>query len=346
MPRTIVFFILGFCLLAAPGEAGQSADATGSGPSFDLPADFDGPAPPIAPAVITRDASGRATIRAVRIATPLRIDGALDEALYSNVAPISEFIQQEPREGEPATEKTEVWLAFDDRNVYVSFRCWESEPDQVIANEMRRDGPNMWQGNDIVTFMFDTFYDRRNSVNFVVNALGGRQDGQVTNERQWNGDWNTVWSARAARFEGGWTVETAIPFKSLRYQPGRTQIWGFNAFRTNRWKNEISYVTRVPAARGQSALYQGSVEATVVGLEVPSGSRNLELKPYVISDVTTSRASDLSNDVSGDIGVDAKYGLTQNLTADLTYNPDFAQVEADEQQVNLTRFSLFFPEKR
>ena len=105
MPRTIVFFILGFCLLAAPGEAGQSADATGSGPSFDLPADFDGPAPPIAPAVITRDASGRATIRAVRIATPLRIDGALDEALYSNVAPISEFIQQEPREGEPATEK-------------------------------------------------------------------------------------------------------------------------------------------------------------------------------------------------------------------------------------------------
>jgi len=194
--------------------------------------------------------------------------------------------------------------------------------------------------------MFDTFYDRRNSVNFVTNALGARQDGQVTNERQWNGDWNTVWEVRAGRFEGGWTVEIAVPFKSLRYRPGRAQVWGFNAFRTNRWKNEISYVTRVPAARGQSALYQGSVEATVVGLEVPSGSRNLELKPYAISDVTTNRAAAVRNDVSGDVGLDVKYGLTQNLMADFTYNTDFAQVEADEQQVNLTRFSVFFPEKR
>jgi hypothetical protein len=121
--------------------------------AYTLPADFDGPAPPVAPAVITRDDAGRATIRAVRVTTPLRIDGALDEPLYSSVPPISDFIQQEPREGEPATEKTEVWLAFDNENVYVSFRCWESEPGEMIANEMRRDGPNMWQGNDIVTFM-------------------------------------------------------------------------------------------------------------------------------------------------------------------------------------------------
>ena len=341
------FTLVTVSVVSAGQDEGPLPAAPGRSPSaYTLPADFDGPAPPVAPAVITRDDSGRATIRAVRVTTPLRIDGALDEPLYSSVPPISDFIQQEPREGEPATEKTEVWLAFDDENVYVSFRCWESEPGQMIANEMRRDGPNMWQGNDIVTFMFDTFYDRRNSVNFVTNALGARQDGQVTNERQWNGDWNTVWEVRAGRFEGGWTVEVAVPFKSLRYRPGRAQIWGFNAFRTNRWKNEISFVTRVPAARGQSALYQGSVEATVVGLEVPTGSRNLELKPYAISDVTTNRASGVSNDVSGDIGLDAKYGLTQNLTADFTYNTDFAQVEADEQQVNLTRFSVFFPEKR
>jgi hypothetical protein len=347
VPRTIPILLCSFALLlAATAHAGQTDGRAASGPSVDLPADFDGPAPPIAPAVITRDAAGRATVRAVRVTTPLRIDGALDEPLYSTVSPISDFIQQEPHEGEAATEKTEMWLAYDDRNVYVSFRCWESEPGQMIANEMRRDGPNMWQGNDIVTFMFDTFHDRRNSVNFVINALGGRQDGQVTNERQWNGDWNTVWDVRAGRFEGGWTVEVAVPFKSLRYQPGRTQIWGFNAFRTNRWKNEVSYVTRVPAARGQSALYQGSVEATVVGLEAPAGSRLLELKPYAISDLTTNRASARSNDLSGDIGLDVKYGLTQNLTADFTYNTDFAQVEVDEQQVNLTRFSVFFPEKR
>jgi hypothetical protein len=307
---------------------------------------LDQPPSPVAPEVISRNASGRATVRAVRVTTPIRIDGALDEPLYRSVPPITDFIQQEPLEGEPATEKTELWVAFDEDNVYVSFRCWESEPDRVVANEMRRDGPNLWQGNDLVAVSFDTFYDRRNSFNFVTNALAAKEEGQVTNERQWNGDWNTVWDLKSGRFEGGWTIEMAIPFKSLRYQPGRDQIWGFNAFRTNRWKNEISYVTRVPAARGQSALYQGSVSATLVGLEAPSGSRVLDVKPYAISDLKTDRASTVSNDLSGDVGLDVKWGVTQNLTADFTYNTDFAQVEADEQQVNLTRFSLFFPEKR
>ena len=351
MGRAKVWLLVGSVVLfAAPTvDAGQT-DAPAASPLLyaGLPADFDGPPPPIEPAVISRDPSGRATVRAVRLTAPLHVDGLLDEALYTSVPPISDFIQQEPQEGAPATEKTEVWLAFDANNVYVSFRCWESEPDRLIANEMRRDGPNLWQGNDIVSLMFDTFHDGRNSFNFSTNALGARQDGQVTNERQWNGDWNTVWDARARRFEGGWTAEVVIPFKSLRYQPGRTQIWGFNVFRTNRWKNEISYITRIPAARGQSGLYQGTLAATVVGLEAPSGSRNLELKPYAISDFTTDRtgARAASNDVNGDAGFDVKYGLTQNLTADFTYNTDFAQIEADEQQVNLTRFSLFFPEKR
>jgi len=351
MGRATAWFLVGSFALIGATTAHAGQDETPP-PALalvdDVPADFDGPPPPIAPAVISRDASGRATIRAVRVTTPLRIDGALDEPLYTSVLPISDFIQQEPREGEPATEKTELWVAFDDNNVYVSFRCWESEPDRVVANEMRRDGPNLWQGNDLVAFSFDTFRDRRNSFNFITNALGAREDGQVTNERQWNGDWNTVWDVRARRFEGGWTAEAAIPFKSLRYQPGRAQIWGFNAFRTNRWKNEISYITRVPAARGQSGLYQGSVAAALVGLEPRSGSRTLELKPYAISDLKTVRAGapPVANDVSGDAGLDVKYGLTQNLTADLTYNTDFAQIEADEQQVNLTRFSLFFPEKR
>ena len=342
-------------LCAGMAQAGQSATALASPTppadaigSLDLPFAFDGPPPPVAPAVISRDESGRATIRAVRLTTPLRLDGRLDEPFYASVPPISDFIQQEPREGAPATEKTEIWLAFDGDHVYVSVRCWESQPERVVANEMRRDGTNMWSGNDIVSLMFDTFYDRRNSFNFTVNAIGGRQDGHVTNERQWNGDWNTVWDVKAGRFENGWTVEIAIPFKSLRYRPGRAQIWGFNAFRTNRWKNEISYITRIPAPRGQQGLFQGSLAATVVGLEAPSGSKNLELKPYAISDLTTDRtaAPTVSNDVGGDLGFDLKYGLTQNLTADFTYNTDFAQVEADEQQVNLTRFNVFFPEKR
>jgi hypothetical protein len=264
------------------------------------------------------------------------------------VPSISDFIQQEPREGAPATEKTEMWLAFDHASVYVSFRCWESQPGRVVANEMRRDSSNLWSGNDIVSFIFDTFYDRRNSVHFAVNSIGGRLDGQVANERQWNGDWNTIWDVKVGQFEGGWTVEALIPFKSLRYGPGRSQIWGFNAFRTNRWKNEVSYITRIPPARGLQGLFQGSLAATLVGVEVPSGSRNVEIKPYVISDLTTDRRATpaVSNDTDADAGVDVKYGLSQSVISDLTYNTDFAQVEADEQQVNLTRFSLFFPEKR
>ena len=148
--------------------------------------------PPVAPATISRDESGRATIRAVRLTAPLRLDGALDEAVYASVPPISDFIQVEPQEGAPATEKTEVWVTFDGNYVYVSFRCYESEPARVVANEMRRDGGNLWQGNDIVGFLFDTFYDRRNLYQFSVNPIGGRSDGQVTGERQWNGDWNPV----------------------------------------------------------------------------------------------------------------------------------------------------------
>ncbi len=292
--------------------------------------------------------SSQMTIRAVRLAEPLRVDGKLDEAVYTNERPMSDFIQNEPQAGAPATEKTEVWLTFDRDHVNVSVRCWETHMERLIANEMRRDNGAIWQGNDIVAFMFDTFYDRRNSFQFNVNAIGGRSDGQVTNERQWNGDWNGIWEVKTGRFEGGWTIEAAIPFKSLRYRPGQAQTWGFNVLRANRWKNELSFLTPTPAGNGQQNLLKVSLSATVVGLEAPASSRNLEVKPYAISEVTSdvNATPRISNDVKGDVGVDARYGISQSMTANFTYNTDFAQVEADEQQVNLTRFNLFFPEKR
>ena len=318
-------------------------------PSDDLPLPFafDGPEAPIAPEVIARDASGGVTIRAIRLTSPIRIDGQLDEAIYSTVRSISDFTQNEPKEGSPATEKTEIWVLFDRDTVYVVARCWESQPERMIVNEMRRDSTNIVQ-NENIAFAFDTFYDRRNAVVFEINAIGGRIDAQVTNERNLNMDWNPIWELQVGRFEGGWTLEAAIPFKSLRYRPGRAQIWGFNVRRVNRWKNEVSYLTRIPAAMTMRGHFQSSLMATVVGLEAPSGSRNLEIKPYAISDLTTDlqAAPSISNELGGDIGVDVKYGITQSLTTDFTYNTDFAQVEADEQQVNLTRFSLFFPEKR
>ena len=143
-------------------------------------------------------------------------------------------------------------------------------------------------------------------------------------------------------------MEVAIPFKSLRYSAGQAQIWGFNALRTNRWKNELATITRIPPGRGMQSVQQASLAATVVGLPAPGSSRNLDVKPYVTTSLTTDMNARprLTNDLNGDVGLDVKYGVTQNLIADFTYNTDFAQVEADEAQVNLTRFSLFFPEKR
>jgi hypothetical protein len=306
------------------------------------------PPAPTLPQTLSRDDQGRATIRAVRVTTPMRVDGKLDEAVYGSVQPASDFIQMEPRGGETATEKTEVWIFYDHENVYVSFKAWESAPEKAIANEMRRDSGNIRQG-DSVGFGFDTFRDRRNAIQFEANALGAKTDGQSTNERQYNGDWNPVWSLVAGRFEGGWTIEAALPFKSFRYAPGTVQDWGFQARRTNKWKNEIAYLTKVPPAFGMGrADFSASLYANLVGLEAPPQSHTLELKPYAISSLTTDNVSTpvRSRDLDGDAGVDAKYSVTQNITADLTYNTDFAQVEADEQQVNLTRFSLFFPEKR
>jgi hypothetical protein len=296
-------------------------------------------------AALASDASAQPpTIRAVRV-DAMTIDGRLDEEIYRTVQPVSNFVQSEPEEGQPATEKTEVWVAFDRENFYVSFRNWETRPDRVVAKDMRRDG-SIWQGDDIVSFFMDTFHDRRNGVQFTMNSIGGRSDGQ-TSERQYRGDWNAIWEFATGRFEGGWTVEAAIPFKSLRYNQGENLTWGFNAFRTNRWKNELSFLTPVPRARGQGGIQQASLAAQLVGISPPAGAKNLEIKPYAISDATTlAGPRGPTTAVGGEVGLDVKYGVTQSLTADLTYNTDFAQVEADQQQINLTRFSLFFPEKR
>ena len=300
----------------------------------ELPVTFDGPAPPTPPSVISRDENGRVTIRAVRVGEELVIDGRLDEPIYSRVEAISDFIMQEPQDNVPATEKTETWIFFDDRNLYVSGRNWDSQPDQIIANDMRRDGNKISQ-NDNFTLTLDTFYDRRNGYFFQTNPLGALRDGLISDERQLNGDWNTVWDVRTTRFDQGWTVEIIIPFKSLRYGPGRNQVWGINVRRGVQWKNEDSFITAMPRSLQYMAQFRLSLAATLVGLQVPSGSRNLEFKPYAISGTTGVRnASDtVINDFSRDIGFDGKYGLTQGLTADFTVNTDFAQVEDDDEQV-------------
>ena len=185
-----------------------------------------GPAPPIAPAVINQTGETGVTVRATRITEPMEVDGALAEPFYQRTRAITELIQSIPDPGEAPTEVTEVWLGFDEENIYVGARVWDSEgPDAVIANEMRRDSPQIRQNDNFGIFL-DTFHDQRNAVAFYTNALGALTDYQIDNEGRPNRDWNPIWEVETEWFEGGWTVEMAIPFRSIRYRPGREQVWG------------------------------------------------------------------------------------------------------------------------
>ena len=328
--------VLGLALTASAQASGDTRDVSISGPT-----------PPQPPEVVTRESIDRVTVRATRIAEPMVLDGRLDEETYARVASIGGFIQQEPREGEPASERTNVWLLFDDRNIYVSARCWDSHPERLVSKEMRRDHSGLYE-NDVFMVTLDTFHDRRNAFAFLVNLSGGLSDAYITDERDFNRDWNTVWDAKTARFEQGWTVEIVIPFKSLRYPAGQAQVWGVNFRRQVGWKNENTFLTRIPGVLRRSGHHKVSSSATLVGIETPKSVRNVEIRPYGIADMTTDRISapPISNAVGWDAGLDVKIGVTKGLTADVSLNTDFAQVEVDEQQVNLTRFNVFFPEKR
>ena len=339
--------VAGLVLVLGSPAAGQPLDS-------DVLAVLQGPPPPVAPEVISRDRQGQATVRATRLRAPLQIDGRLDEPVYETVQAIPDFIQQLPDEGALGSERTEAWVLFDDDSIYISARCYDTAPpSEWVANEMRRDVIQLRQ-NDSFSLMLDTFYDRRNGLAFLVTPIGGFSDFAISNEGgRVNTDWNTIWDSRTARFDGGWTVEIQIPFKSLRYRPTSTQVWGIQLRRIIRRRTEASYLTPLPisAARGNSViagLWRVSQAGSLVGIEVPSGSRKIEIKPYGIGGVTTDIDADspTRNALDGQFGLDVKYGVTQNLTADFTYSTDFAQVEVDEQRVNLTRFSLFFPEKR
>ena len=341
----MVLLLAGTVLSAASddGLTAMSADEID-----DLNAMIDGPPIPAAPQVLARDDNGRATLRAVRLDEPLEVDGSLDERIYATVPAMSGFVQQEPLAGQPATEQTDVWVFYDATSVYIAARLWDSHPERIVANEMRRDNRNIEHQNSSFSVILDTFYDHRNGFLFRTNPLGALWDGQVTDERNVNSDWNTIWYVKSRRFAEGWTFEMSLPFKSLRYRAGSSQLWGINFERRVKWKNERSHLVPIPAAFDRHGLLKLSYAATLAGIETPERSMNLEVKPYASGSMTTNRVADVPFENAGDadFGFDAKYGVTKGLTFDFTYNTDFAQVEADESQVNLTRFSLFFPEKR
>jgi hypothetical protein len=303
---------------------------------------------PVAPATVVRT-DGKVIVRAIKLSSPLIVDGKLDEGVYRENDPIDGFIQTVPLNGRPVSERTEAWVMYDQNYIYVSAKLYDTAPpDKWIANELRRDTSQLRQ-NDMFGVLFDTFHDGRNGYNFYTNPLGAFTDQLVTDEGNPNADWNPVWNVHAGRFDGGWTTEMAIPFKSIRYVSGSGQVWGMQLRRSIRRKNEWAHLTALPAGNGgPNSVFRISQAATLVGLDLPAQSANIQAKPYLSLDSATDRLArpPVSNDVDAGWGGDLKYGITANLTADVTVRTDFAQVEVDEQQLNLTRFQLQFPEKR
>jgi len=280
------------------------------------------------------------------------IDGALDDPAWRTAAIIESFTQQEPSEGEPASEPTEVRLLYDASALYIGVRAFDSNPSGVIATEMRRDSPRMLD-EDNFQIILDTFHDLRSGYMFVTNPLGAKLEQQVFEEGGGNArgsasninrDWNGVWSAASRRTSDGWTTEIMIPMVTLRSPAGESQIWGINFMRNIRRKNEQVFWAPIPKPYG---LTQVSLAGTLTGMRDLTRGLDLRLKPFVVAGGRRDRTgADLVRAGVKEIGLDAKYGLSSGLALDVTVNTDFAQAEVDTQQVNLTRFPLFFPEKR
>ncbi|MCG6956147.1 MAG: carbohydrate binding family 9 domain-containing protein [Gemmatimonadetes bacterium] len=287
----------------------------------------------------------RPSLAAARVDEPIRIDGRLDEAAWSRAVPsTSDFIQVSPSAGLPASERTEIRILYDQSRLYIGATLYEAEPGKLIVPGLEQDFDT--HSSDIFGVAIDTYHDHQNGFLFAVNPAGALFDAQTFNDqRDVVKAWEGIWEVRTTIGPDRWTVEMAIPFATLRYNPSPgEQVWGINFSRRIRHLNEESNWAPTPR---QFKLYKFSMEGTLTGLRDLEGGRNLWIKPYVLGDHARQPTDRGHHSVStGDVGLDAKWGLTPRLTLDLTTNTDFSQVEVDQEQVNLTRFSLFFPEKR
>ena len=281
-----------------------------------------------------------------------QLDGLLDEKVWLSAVVIDDFIQQEPSEGDPATERTVVRLLYDARSLYIGVEALDSDPEGVIATEMRRDSSRLFD-EDNFQIILDTFDDSRSGYMFVTNPLGGKLEQQVAEEGEGgfgqnsaniNVNWDGVWHVAARRTPEGWVAEIAIPMVTLRFPRAQHQVWGVNFMRNIRRKNEQVFWAPIPKAY---RLTRVSLAGTLTGLDSVNRGMDLRMTPYILVGGRQDRlASALDGSGFNDVGLDVKYGVVSGLNLDVTLNTDFAQVEVDEQQVNLTRFPLFFPEKR
>jgi hypothetical protein len=306
----------------------------------------------VQPASATQESRERFKLNAVRVDESPVLDGVMNESVWLQARVIDAFVQQEPDEGAPASERTEVSVLYDGSNLYVGVRAFDSDPDGIVATEMRRDADRLLDEDNFQIIM-DTFSDSRSAYMFVTTPLGAQLEQQVFEEGEGvnqgnasniNRNWDGVWHVSVSQSADGWTAEIAIPMVTVRFPQAAHQDWGINFMRNIRRKNEQVFWAPIPKAYG---LTRVSLAGSLVDLQSLSRGLDLRIKPFVVGGGRrVSDAGDVDNSTNGDLGLDVKYGVTAGLNLDLTLNTDFAQAEADDEQVNLTRFPLFFPEKR
>ena len=275
-----------------------------------------------------------------RVTGKIQVDGLLNEPVWRDNPNIGDFVQNAPHSGESPTEATQVWLAYSRDALYIAVRCQDRSPRQVVATEMRRDAD--LDDNDNIEIVLDTYHDHRNAYYFATNAVGALVDGRITENQDPRMEWDGIWNVRTRIDDQGWTAEFEIPFKTMGFSPGM-QTWGFNVSRrvarlleTSRWASPSLDVQLSHAAKA----------GEITGLEGPSQGVGLDVKPYGIAGFNRDIETGKGTEATGDAGVDFFYRVTSNLVSSTTINTDFAETEVDARQVNLTRFELFFPEKR
>ncbi len=277
---------------------------------------------------------------AVRVDVGPVVDGNLDDPVWAEAPPLSGFVQHEPQVGSPVTEGTEVRIVYDDDALYVGAWLFDRAPQEIVVGERRRNA-NLRQ-SDAFIIVLDTYQDRQNGFVFGTNPGGIEYDGQVRGGGGVNTNWDGSWSVATSRDTEGWYVEMRIPFSTLRYGSREDQTWGVNAARYIGRKNEQAFWSPVPR---QFDLYRLTEAGLLQGISPPP-QRVTTVTPYALGAAQRIPTLEPGTTYPVDFGADAKLGITPSLSLDLTVNTDFAQVEADDQQVDLTRFNLFFPEKR
>ncbi len=281
------------------------------------------------------------TIYAVRVNTPPVLDGVLNDSVWALAKPISDFTQQEPIAGNKATFKTEVRIIYDSKNLYVSFMCYDNDPSKIIARALRLDGA--WGADDNISLYFDTFNDDRNAYWFGTNPLGMRDDALLTSSNGFSGfheSWNGIWDVSSAIVDSGWSTEMVFPFSTFKFYDKDVQHWGVNFQRVIQRLGETDQWAGIGKDKD---FFNISFAGDLLGINGIKRGNPIYLKPFVTAG---AEATNEANTYIHKLGLDVKYGIAQALSLDLTFNTDFAQVESDRSIINLTRFPLFFPEKR